>query len=566
MPVVLARARGRTRTVPVILAVTLLVALVSIVSRAHFIDTRPLAGRLDGQEPEAHIIVTELAFDQVSWRVHRFLPLFTLGARTDTFIDQHPGAAAPDALGNYYYTSTPPLTFVVPYLAAKLTTGTPTLTGLRWYNMTLGVVAALCLALLVKLCRKGEDAAQGTVLACTAAVIYLTAPECLKSHSIDLWAQQFTAVLLPLQVAALLFAPNAALLFALACIGCLADWTSYVANSAMIGLAGLSWWRTRDRRALHAALAIAAGSLLGGAAMLAWFGQVMSLHTYFHDLAARSEARSVGGWRTLYFFLPRYLESLGLFAFLGLAVLALRFRDAPAPAQRSVRFAPAILRGVDPLLSALLILGASLTENLLMKGHALLFSYDRLKGVQFLALLVVWCASQPRRAQPAYWSSVGVGLVCVALFKFTYDTPQGWNYIAHSQQERLGAIIARTAAPEGPAFFNGEVRGSEVYYAGRNVFELVDKAAAEQGLDVAAFVRAWCTRHGFDRGTVYHISGAPYPWPNDRDFPRTVTVTQVFVDGRPSMPAQFVLDERASDYHPPQSADRFSHLPDRFWK
>ena len=569
MPIASIDDESRTRRLLVFL--TVVVMFVSILSRAHFIETRPLAGRLDGQEPEAHIIVTETAFDQVPWRTHLFLPLFTLGERYDKFIDQHPDAAAPDPLGNYYYTSTPPLTFVLPYLAAKLTTGTPTLYGLRWYNMSLGVLAALALAMLVRLCLRGTRGSPGSVLACTAAIIYMTAPESLKSHAIDLWAQQFTAVLLPLQIAAFLFYPSATLLFALAFIGCLADWTCYVANGAMIGLAGISYWRTRDHVSLHAALSIAAGCLLGGSAMLAWFHHVMTLGTYFHDLAMRSEARSTGGWRWFYYFLPRYLESLGMFAFLGLAALAFRLRPGAPSLTRhgndGKRSATRILGGVDPLLLSLSIMGVALVENLLVKGHALLFSYDRLKGVQFLALLVVWCASPTRRhARIACWSSIAAGLVCVALFVFTYDTPAGWNFVAHSQQERIGDIILRTAAPHGPAFFNGEVRGSEIHYARRNIFERVDEAARKQGLDPVSFVRQWCSWHNFDQGTLYEISGSPYPWPIDRDLPRTVTVTQVFTDGRASPAVPFVLDERATDYHPPQSADRFSHLPDRFWR
>ena len=563
------RTRATTRPL-VILAITLLVTLASIMSRAHFIDTRPLAGRLDGQEPEAHIIITEMAFDQVPWRTHHFLPLFTLGERYDKFIDQHPGASSADLLGNYVYTSTPPLTFVMPYVAAKATTGVPTLAGLRWYNMSLGILAALALAALVRLCLNGTRKSVSVILSCTAAIIYMTAPECLKSHSINIWAQQFYAVLLPLQIIAFLFYPSAVLLFVLAFIGCLADWTPYVANCAMTVLAAISWWRTRDRRSLHAAVAIAAGCLLGGSVMLAWFGQEMTLATYFHNLSARSEARSVGGWRSFYFFLPRYLESLGLFAFLGLAALAIRVRQGALVPYRSrvaQRLAPKILAEFDPLLVALLIVGCALSENPLIKGHALLFSYDRLKGVQFLSLLIVWCASTTLRpARLAYWSSVAAGLVCVALFKFTYDTPYGWNFVAHSQQERIGAIIARTAAPHGPAFFNGEVRGSEVYYAHRNIFELVDKAAAAKGVDAAAFVRQWCSQHGFDQGTLYEISAPPYPWPLDRELLRTLTITQVFADGRPSPPSSVVLDERVRDYHAPQSSDRFSHLPDRFWK
>jgi hypothetical protein len=169
------------------------IATVSIVSRAHLINTRPLAGRLDDQEPESHILITDLAFEQTPWTTHHFLPLFTLGARYNKDIDEHPNAESTDNLGNYYYTSTPPLTFVIPYFALKITIGTPSLVGLRWYNLALQIIIAIALGGLVYLCvrRPGADFQFRLLVSMTAALIYMTAPECLKSHTITLWAQQF---------------------------------------------------------------------------------------------------------------------------------------------------------------------------------------------------------------------------------------------------------------------------------------------------------------------------------------------------------------------------------------
>src|SRR4026209_189172 len=90
-------------------AIFLAVACLSVVGRAHLLKTRPTTGRLDGQEPESHILVTNIAFTEIPASVHHFLPIFNLGPRYNKFINQHVGASSPDAEGNYFYCSTPPL-------------------------------------------------------------------------------------------------------------------------------------------------------------------------------------------------------------------------------------------------------------------------------------------------------------------------------------------------------------------------------------------------------------------------------------------------------------------------
>jgi hypothetical protein len=206
-----ASAERRKRiVVAAVLAIVPLITALSVFAHAHFIETRSLAGRLDGQEPEAHILVTVTAFNQVDWSIHKFLPIFTYSARYNKHIDQHPGAATPDAAGNYFYTSTPPLTFVVPWLFSKVVNADPSITLFRWYNVALQLAASLSLGALVLLClvRSRADRLATFFASSCAVVIYMTAPESLKSHSINLWGQQLYAVLLPLQVLTFIFFPS----------------------------------------------------------------------------------------------------------------------------------------------------------------------------------------------------------------------------------------------------------------------------------------------------------------------------------------------------------------------
>ena len=162
-----------------------------------------------------------------------------MGAAYNKYVDVHPGAESADRFGNYYYTSTPPLTFVLPYVAAKMVGTNPSIHSLRWYNVALQIASALALGGLVFLAAKksGMEFELRLLASATAVIVYMTAPECLKSHSMNLWAQQFYALLLPIQLICFLFYPRALLLFIFAFISCLADWTPYLANSAMAVIA-----------------------------------------------------------------------------------------------------------------------------------------------------------------------------------------------------------------------------------------------------------------------------------------------------------------------------------------
>ena len=534
-----------------VLLVCLSVSVLSVVSRVHFIQTRPLAGRLDGQEPEGHVLVTDMAFEQTSWKVHHFLPLFTLAEPYDKFIDQHPGAESADRFGNFYYCSTPPLTFVIPYAVFKLTGNHPNLIGLRWYNVGLQVLTSLALAGLVWLCVQSRGGGRELPLlaAATVAVIYMTAPECLKSHTINLWAQQFYSFLLVVQIICLLFYPSTMLLFVLAFVGCLADWTPYFANSAMAGLAFFSWYKSRDPKALYSSIAIMAGCLLGGLCLILWFASEMPVTAYFHNLMLRSSSRGGHLW-TLAQLVVRYPNSFGIFGLVGLAVLGCRpwARFHPVPgAWRGL-----ILADKDPLLVVLAVLGIALVENLFMAGHAYLYTYDRLKGVEFLAVFVVWGTvwSRPLLVR-FYIVSVVAGLLCVGFFWRTYDQAGGWSHVPHSQQERLGDIITRTVSTNGPAFFNGDVRGAEVYYAHRNICEL-----AKTNGDPVLFAQAWCRQHQFTEGTLYEISGH-YPEPEPGDFPRSVTVRRIYPEGGTKDLGVFPMPEQRGDYFsPPWTTNR----------
>jgi len=522
-----------------------IVTVLALWAEVHLALTRPFAGRLGDQEPEAHIMVSELAMEQTSWRVHHFLPIFTLGAQYNKGIDDHPGAESADKLGNYYYVSTPPLAFDLPYLFAKLTGGAPTMFRLRAYNLFLQYTSAAALAWLVFLCGKhsGKDRNLSFLAALTAALIYITAPECLHSHTIALWAQQVICLLLVLQIIVFLFRPSWWLLGLMAFVGCLSDWTPYVANFGMAAIALYSFAKTRDRRNLKIALALVAGVALAGLVMVLWFHTEYSVASYLADLKGRHAARSEGGFALDRFFLPRYLDSFGFFTVIGLAAVVLRPWKGSLAVGREDQ---PILPGAKPFWIAIGVFAIALLENEIMKVHALKYSYDRLKGVELLAIVVAWAAMRSMRsAQVLFASSVAVGLVSVGLFYIAYETPRGYSYVPRAQQQAIGEIVLRTAE-NSPAFVNFDTRGSEVYYAQRNLVEFDGEASDNTLLDLA---KTWCQQHHDASGMVYELVGGYYT-AGPTAYPRTLRILRVYADQHPVLVGEVKLNETQADYHP----------------
>jgi hypothetical protein len=208
-----------------------------------------------------------------------------------------------------------------------------------------------------------------------------------------------------------------------------------------------------------------------------------------------------------------------------------------------------ILPGVNPLIAAIGLLGFALLENLLMSGHALIYSYDRLKGVQLLALFVAWAAlARPARAWVVHALAALAGVGSLVLFELKYDTEHGFSHVPHSEQQLIGGIIRTTAAPAAPAFFSHEVRGSEVYYAGRNLIEHTPIMAEMRGLTTEDYIKKWCEHFGFKEATYYLLSGL-YPYPRPADLPRTLTVYRVHLDRPSEQVGRFTLPEKWDDYH-----------------
>lgn len=407
---------------------------------------RPLAGYMDNEDAAAHVLATNLCYRATPSAVHRFLPIFSFPETRG--IDDLPSSSVRDPSGNVYYTSFPPGAFVLPYLAFQ-----PSIVRLRLLAIALQMAAVAALALLLILMEAGPLASA------TAAVFYVAAPECLKSHTISYWAHQVYAPLFLIQIGLFLFRRRSWWLPAVALLSCLVEWTPYLVNAGMIALACRRYWQTREPAALRVALSLTLATCAAGVVLLLWYSHVTTLPEYLSALRYRAGVRT-SGVSGLLSLLCLYVVSLGLFLSPLIAAVRAGFT--------SPMVSPPSWLGISRWRALFLVCAVAMTENLLLLSHANQYSFDRLKAVQVAALLTAWGISRaPALAPRIFRWSLATGLASIALFWFAYDYTQDFHSLDYTFHQRLGALIRETPGTS----TNVTVRGELLYYARRNLSE-----------------------------------------------------------------------------------------------
>lgn len=457
------------------LAVAWFVALVvaGLVGRWWVVKDRPLCGYLDNEDAASHVIVTSVAYTQTPASVHRYLPIFTLGRPTDKGIDDLPGASAADRHGNHYYTSFPPLGFVIPHAVVHTLTGKPlTPTSLRRFNLGLhSVLLAVSVWLFyLALGDLTSDRSARLMGALAAGVVLCSAREMLASYAISYWAHQLYQIVFALQLVCLCTRRVGVGFAALCVAGCLTEWTAYVVNAGIVGFALLKYRAAGDRRDALAAGVAAVATVASGLLTLAWFTSVVSLPAYLTSLTGRFSSRQ-GETDTLLALATGYVRSAGPFVLLAL-LAGLRGVRHLADCEGYDRGIATLLTRYPRITTVGALVAWSLTENVLLVGHATFYSFDRIKFVYLLAVVAaVLVARSGSRA--LLFALLFTGTLTTFHFAATARA-KGPVHKAWTHHDEYFGHLVRQAAPggEGLVFTNQYVRGSKVYYSGRNVVEI----------------------------------------------------------------------------------------------
>ena len=509
-------------------AVLLILLVLSLLLRCYVAKGRPMSGYRDNDDATAHVLATLVAYQQTPSSIHHYLPLFTYGAPTDKWIDDLPTASGFDKYGNLYYTSFPPLGFIVPHFIFSALGISPQPFALRCFSMVLHLIATGLLCLLLQQCLSSSEYGKNDrwiILAGTAS-IYLFSFECLRSYTICYWAHQLYQVILFGTAIAyacciscrpgnkLGFATSLCFLYLLSLTGCLLEWTAFVTSASICLLSLLRIFIGKKWRDLWvAAISIVAVStaLL---VLIVWFSSVLDIPDYLTALATRSHVRNGGGnyFDKLFVLGMEWVVSLGPFWVLFFLLLScLKISDLYSGANQ---FAHGRFYLLDKPVGVIgLLLFLTLSENILLPGHGSLYTFDILKLVGFFAFAMgALCVVTNFNPTRFLILCSAASLVSLGMFAERYarsNYPENWTELPLSWQMKFGSLVRLTSKPDSVAFATTNIRGAEVFYSGRNIFQNIHMCV--NGKSIEQFVKNWCLSHGANVGNVYYVGSTVNP-------------------------------------------------------
>lgn len=329
-----------------------------------------------------HVLMTLQAYEETPADVHKFLPLVNMGEEEDKWISW--GATIPDAQGNYYYTSFSAAGFVLPYFACKLLALPMTEGSLYAINCVLFLLSAALMGVFVaELFWKSRwPLLAGGV----AVLVYVCPPEVLHGLGVVYWPHSVMQLTLLLQLWAYYHwtqrdSKGAMGLFLILCLfNPYLEWTGFVANG---GYALAEFFRHRKGwlRGFSSAVVIGALTVLSFLLFSLHFLSVVDLPSYLEALKNRFIARSTVSSYPFSRLFTGYIDS---FLWIWALLPALLILVVVCWRGFSWRKHSLLMKNKWLLFVAFF----PVLENILMKGHAVLYTFDRMKLVFPLVLII----------------------------------------------------------------------------------------------------------------------------------------------------------------------------------
>lgn len=468
-------------------------------------------------EASYHAILTAKAMLASPLSRHWGLPTVSLGQDNDKFVLW--GATVATDSGDYIYTSFPPAGFWLPAVLGYLRGGDIGLAGLVALNGALALASGLLLYVLVvrAVGRLDRPVWTARVAGLAAAVVYLTSTEALQSHGPVYWPHSMLQPLLLgllLVLDHLLTRPEGAdrrkllvVLGVLTAVACYTEWTAYVfafLTGALILV--VPWLR---RRIMPAGLVLVAVAVATAAVLAAHFILVLGVDASVQAWKDRFLARSGSGSNTatLLDLQYGYALSFGGVILVVVVLLALAVFRPETPGRRDA------VGGIIVLFSLTAVL-----ENLLLRQHAMEFTFDRLKvGIPLALLVGLAIGHLSRRLLVLAGVVVCLGAaVGISAHRTDVTSYADWPYVDEANQALVRQAKQAIDLECATLGTNMQVRGYTNLLLDRAVHEFVEP---EKLQSLAAEDDASC-------GTVYIRARSVHT-----DLPQFLSLTVVQPDG-----------------------------------
>lgn len=435
-----------------------------------------------------HVLLTIQAYDETPASVHNFLPIVSLGDELDKGIQWAEMVA--DEKGNYYYTSFSPAGFVLPYFFFKILDLPVADSSLYVFNTFL-----CCLALLftIKLFSDiFEKHLPKEVVIVLTTLLFAFQTEIMHGMGQVYWHQSLMQVLLPLQFLCFLHFEDSKKwkigYFVLAVIMPYVEWTGFIANVGFALALFLKHGFKIQKRDFM--LAFWTGVCTAGALVLLcghyllvvdWTEFVWALQD---RVAMRTTYANVTWFDLIWGYWKSFEELWIILVILGVGCIILN---------KGVKW----MRDYSTIAPIFFVMLFPLIENLVMKEHAISYTYDRMKLIYPVLLLVfVFLSAVPREWYRNAVVVFAIGMAVIGTNRYLKNTEYLWPAEYRTNNEIL-AEYCREQYHENSIYglSNAAVRGYVNVLFDKSAYENINQEellclAKERGAEYAVLLQA----------------------------------------------------------------------------
>ena len=450
-----------------------------------------------------HTLLTIEAYNETPASEHAFLPLVSLGGDENKYIPW--GATIPDEEGNYYYTSFSPAGYFVPWLFIKVFRLEICEKSLYIFNSVLFTISAVLWGTFISWIFRSEK--DRILLSIIGVLVYVLTPELLHGMGVVYWHQSLMQVTLLAQILSFMrmraygSKSSAIIFYTLAILNPYTEWTGYIANVGFALAEIVLGYKDNWKRAFTRAAFL---GLLTGCSFGIFTGHYLlrvDAADFFAVLKGRFMARNVSLPINLTLLFGSYLKSF-LYSWILLLILIM-WNIAK---KQSIELKHGVL---------MIVLAFPILENIIMKQHALEYTYDRMKASFLLSFLICEMIHQLlMNCENKKMTAIVVsGLVIITgvfnLNSYIHDEEYIWSTSYQAENRKIAGYINKNYADSVLGIENLAIRGYMNLLFDRGIYEFTDieflrNQAAEKRKRYAVILNV----ENPGSWSVYDLSGA----------------------------------------------------------
>jgi len=439
-----------------------------------------------------------------------FQPIVTFGLSTDKNIIASMGKIASPTTGDYYYTSQPPLGYILPYLVLRLLGLRPDVLPLQVFNLAVHLVCVLLIFLIVRRLALHRGLRLPEIPALAGAAVYIFVPVTLWFHgnvySFEILVQVFFLLGIYLFLRVLERPTRPAWLYAaLAATAFCMSYTEWLGVFFAFSVGLYAILHFRDRMVRWAFVAVAAGTAAALCLTFVQYSQIAGVEEFLRRATSTYLKRSglsnalsldnssLLNWKAWERVIRHYVNGFGLLP-LVFAIAAFAIVCGKSIKDMAVRFGP--MEHAVVLLSLLPIV----THHLVFFDFTAIHDFSVLKDAVFFSLLAGMLCYLLYGLSDVLsgWRLLNGVLATAFACSLLIGIGQFWKFNRDSNDnfKETGKIVACTAKSNEVIFaVMEEFCPQIVFYAHRNIDEYWGEQSA----------RELIRKNGARRGIIFEI-------------------------------------------------------------